>query len=280
MQFKDKFVDLSSPKVMGILNVTPDSFSDGGSYNQLDLALKQVQCMVDEGASFIDIGGESTRPGAVAVSEQQELDRVIPVIEAIVQRFDTVISVDTSKALVMQQAVCAGAGLINDVCALREDGALSVAAAAQVPVCLMHMQGKPRSMQAAPDYQNVVSEVYQFLQERINSCVQAGISMQNIIIDPGFGFGKSLIHNYQLLANFGQFLSLNVTLLAGMSRKSMIGSLLDRSVDERLAGSIGAAMLAAQQGAQIIRVHDVQETVDALKVLSMMNAYKENYNER
>lgn len=280
MQFKDKFVDLSSPKVMGILNVTPDSFSDGGSYNQLDLALQQVQCMVDEGASFIDIGGESTRPGAVAVSEQQELDRVIPVIEAIVQRFDTVISVDTSKALVMQQAVCAGAGLINDVCALREDGALSVAAAAQVPVCLMHMQGKPRSMQAAPDYQNVVSEVYQFLQERINSCVQAGISMQNIIIDPGFGFGKSLIHNYQLLANFGQFLSLNVTLLAGMSRKSMIGSLLDRSVDERLAGSIGAAMLAAQQGAQIIRVHDVQETVDALKVLSMMNAYKENYNER
>ncbi|KXI30599.1 dihydropteroate synthase [Paraglaciecola hydrolytica] len=276
MQFKDKFVDLSEPKVMGILNVTPDSFSDGGAYRQLDAALVQVQRMVDGGASFIDIGGESTRPGAQAVSTQQELDRVIPVIDAIKQRFDVVISVDTSKALVMQEAVIAGAGLINDVCALQEDGALSAASAAQVPVCLMHMQGKPRTMQTAPEYQDVVAEVYQFLLQRIAVCIQAGIKQQNIIIDPGFGFGKSLIHNYQLLASLERFLALDVVILAGMSRKSMIGLLLNRSVDERLAGSISAAMLAAQQGAKIIRVHDVQETVDALKVLTMMNAYKDN----
>ena len=280
MQFKDKFVDLSSPKVMGILNVTPDSFSDGGSYSQLDVALQQVASMLEDGASFIDVGGESTRPGAIDVSEQQELDRVIPVIEAITQRFDTVVSIDTSKALVMQEAVAAGASLINDVCALQADGALSAAVAAQVPVCLMHMQGKPRSMQIAPEYQNVVTDVYQFLLERINCCVEAGISAERIIIDPGFGFGKSLAHNYQLLANLQQFLALNVVMLAGMSRKSMIGLLLNRSVEQRLAGSVGAAMLAAQQGAKIIRVHDVQETVDALKVLTMMNAYKEDNNER
>jgi len=280
MQFKDKFVDLSSPKVMGILNITPDSFSDGGSYNQLDVALQQVASMLEQGASFIDVGGESTRPGADDVSAQQELDRVIPVIEAITQRFDTVVSVDTSKALVMREAVAVGASFINDVCALQEDGALSSAVAAQVPVCLMHMQGKPRSMQTAPNYQNVVTDVYQFLLERINCCVEAGISNERIIIDPGFGFGKSLAHNYQLLANLQQFLTLNVVMLAGMSRKSMIGLLLNRSVEQRLAGSVGAAMLAAQQGAKIIRVHDVQETVDALKVLNMMNAYKEDNNER
>lgn len=280
MQFKDKFVDLSSPKVMGILNVTPDSFSDGGSYHQLDVALQQVESMLNDGASFIDVGGESTRPGAIEVSEQQELDRVIPVIDAIAQRFDTVVSIDTSKALVMKEAVAAGASLINDVCALKEDGALAAAVAAQVPVCLMHMQGKPRSMQSAPDYQNVVTDVYQFLLERINCCVQAGINTKQIIIDPGFGFGKSLAHNYQLLANLQRFLDLNVVMLAGMSRKSMIGLLLNRSVEQRLAGSVGAAMLAAQQGAKIIRVHDVQETVDALKVLNMMNAYKEDNNER
>ncbi|WP_340676791.1 dihydropteroate synthase [Paraglaciecola sp.] len=280
MQFKDKFVDLSSSKVMGILNVTPDSFSDGGAYNQLDLALRQVQRMIDEGASFIDIGGESTRPGAQAVTEQQELDRVVPVIEAINNRFDTVISVDTSKAKVMQQAVAAGAGLINDIRALQEDGALLVATAAQVPVCLMHMQGQPSTMQTEPSYEDVVANVYQFLQQRISACIQAGIGQQNIIIDPGFGFGKSLVHNYQLLANLEQLLPLNVAILAGVSRKSMIGTLLNRSVDERLAGSVGAAMLAAQQGAKIIRVHDVQETVDALQVLNMMNAYKENRNER
>jgi dihydropteroate synthase len=280
MQFKDKFVDLSSPKVMGILNVTPDSFSDGGAYNQLESAMHQVQRMLEAGASFIDVGGESTRPGAQHVSEQQELDRVIPVIEAIVQRFDTVISVDSSKAKVMQQAVIAGARLINDVRALQEEGALLAAFNAQVPVCLMHMQGQPRTMQTAPDYEDVVAQVYQFLQQRISVCIQAGIEQKNIIIDPGFGFGKSLVHNYQLLANLEQFLPLNVAILAGMSRKSMIGTLLNRSVDERLAGSVGAAMLAAQQGAKIIRVHDVQETVDALKVLNMMNAYKENKNER
>ena len=280
MQFKDKFIDLSEPKVMGILNVTPDSFSDGGNYNQLDTALRQVERMIEEGASFIDIGGESTRPGAQAVSAEQELARVIPVIEAISSRFDTVISVDTNKAVVMHEAVSAGAGLLNDVCALQAEGALLAAASAGVPVCLMHMQGEPRTMQQAPQYENVLTEVYAFLKQRVTQCIQAGIKQHNIIIDPGFGFGKTLAHNYQLLANLKQFLSLDVALLVGMSRKTMIGALLDRNIEERLAGSIGAAMLAAQQGAHIIRVHDVKETVDALKVLKMMNAYKDDNSER
>lgn len=280
MQFKDKFIDLSSPKVMGILNVTPDSFSDGGIFVQTEQALSQVQQMVEAGASFIDVGGESTRPGAKAVSEQQELDRVIPIIEAIHQRFDCVISIDTSKARVMSEAVAAGASFINDVRALQEEGALIAAAKAQVPVCLMHMQGQPRTMQAAPEYHDVVSDVIEFLKKRIDSCFKSGIEQHNIIVDPGFGFGKNLAHNYQLLANLDTLKQLNTGILIGLSRKSMIGNVVNRAVNERLAGSISAALLAVQQGAQIIRVHDVKETVDAIKILLMMNTYKENRDER
>lgn len=279
MQFRDKFVDLSIPKVMGILNVTPDSFSDGGAFNHLDDALVQVEKMLCEGASFIDIGGESTRPGAKAVPVQEELDRVIPIIEHIVRRFDVVVSIDTSKALVITESVKAGAGLINDVCALNEPGSLAAADAANVPICLMHMKGEPRSMQQNPVYMDVVSEVYDFLNNRISECINGGIKRHNIIVDPGFGFGKSVAHNYQILANLQRFLDLNVPVLAGLSRKSMFGVLLDRSVNERLAGSLAGAMLAAQQGAQIIRVHDVKETVDVIKVLVTTNTYKEYINE-
>ena len=280
MQFKDKFLQLSEPQVMGILNVTPDSFSDGGAFNQFDSALRQVQRMLEDGAAFIDIGGESTRPGAQDVSVQQELDRVIPVIEAIKQRFDTIVSIDTSKAEVMTAAVNAGAGLINDVRALQENGALDAAAQLDVPVCLMHMQGQPRTMQHAPHYHDVVAEVMDFLQQRVDACLHAGIKKTHLMIDPGFGFGKNLQHNFQLLASLASFHQLHLPLLVGMSRKRMIGELLHREVDQRLAGSITAATLAAQQGAQIIRVHDVRETVDALQVLRMMNAYKEDKNER
>ena len=276
MQFKDKFLDLSTPKVMGILNVTPDSFSDGGAFNVLNNGLAQTELMLKEGADIIDIGGESTRPGAKDVSTQQELDRVIPMIEFIQQRFDTIISIDTSKAQVMTEAVKAGASLINDVRALQEEGALNAALKAQVPVCLMHMQGQPREMQHNPSYDDVMQDVLGFLQQRIASCVDAGISQQQIIIDPGFGFGKLLEHNYQLLANLEQFHSLQVPVLAGMSRKSMIGNLLQRDMDQRLAGNVAVATVAANKGAQIIRVHDVKETVDAIKIILKLNECRNN----
>jgi dihydropteroate synthase len=280
MQFKDKFLDLSSPKVMGILNVTPDSFSDGGAFGNLEKGLTQTDLMLSEGADIIDIGGESTRPGAKEVTEQQELDRVIPVIESINQRFDTIISIDTSKAKVMTEAVNAGASLINDVRALRENGALEAAFEANVPVCLMHMQGQPRVMQQNPSYDDVVENVMVFLQERITVCLEIGIAQEQIVVDPGFGFGKSLEHNYQLLANLEAFHKLNVPVLAGMSRKSMIGNLLEREVEQRLAGNIAVATVAAQKGAQIIRVHDVKETVDAVKIVNILNAYRNYNNER
>ncbi|MFB1035238.1 MAG: dihydropteroate synthase, partial [Sinobacterium sp.] len=220
MQFKGKFLDLSSPRVMGILNVTPDSFSDGGAFNILENSLAQAGLMLSEGADIIDIGGESTRPGARDVSVQQELDRVIPVIELICQRFDTIVSIDTSKAQVMTEAVNAGASLINDVRALQEKGALDAAVVAKVPVCLMHMQGQPRVMQQNPRYDDVVKDVMMFLQDRISVCRVTGIAQEQIIVDPGFGFGKSLEHNYQMLANLEEFQTLNVPVLAGMSRKS------------------------------------------------------------
>jgi dihydropteroate synthase len=280
MQFRNKFLDLSTPKVMGILNVTPDSFSDGGVFNLLDNGLAQASLMLDEGADIIDIGGESTRPGAQEVSVQQELDRVIPVIESIYQRFDTIISIDTSKSQVMTAAVNAGASLINDVRALQADDALSAAVKAGVPVCLMHMQGQPRVMQQNPSYDDVVKDVMAFLRERICVCIEAGIPQEQIIVDPGFGFGKSLEHNFQMLANIEEFQQLNVPVLAGMSRKSMIGNLLQREIGDRLAGNVAVATVAAQMGAQIIRVHDVKETVDAVKVINMINAYRNNRNER
>jgi dihydropteroate synthase len=276
MQFRNKFLDLSTTKVMGILNVTPDSFSDGGAFDMLENGLVQAALMLFEGAEIIDIGGESTRPGAQAVSVQQELDRVIPVIESISQRFDTIISIDTSKAQVMTEAVNAGASMINDVRALRENGALDAAVAAKVPVCLMHMQGQPGMMQQAPCYDDVIKDVMLFLQQRISVCCEAGLAESQIIVDPGFGFGKSLEHNYQILARLEKFHQLKVPVLAGMSRKSMIGNLLQRKIDERLAGNIAAATVAAQKGAQIIRVHDVKETVDAVKMAEIVNAYRDN----
>ena len=254
------------PAVMGILNVTPDSFSDGGRFSQLDSALRQAESMVEQGAAIIDVGGESTRPGAQGVSGQEELDRVIPVIEAVRSATDVPISIDTSKALVMCEAVAAGAGLINDVRALRENGALAAAAELRVPVCLMHMLGEPRTMQQDPDYTDVVAEVAAFLEERVSACVAAGIAEDLIVVDPGIGFGKSPEHNVELLANLRQLRVRNLPLLAGVSRKSTLGVLTGREVDERMPASVAAAVIAVINGADIVRVHDVRETVDALRV--------------
>ncbi|WP_425429878.1 dihydropteroate synthase [Cognaticolwellia beringensis] len=260
-------LDLSTPQVMGILNVTPDSFSDGGKFADLENALEQVQRMISDGATIIDIGGESTRPGAVEVSEADELARVIPVLKAIKQRFNILVSIDTSKASVMSAAIDAGADIINDVRALQNDECLTAVANSNIPVCLMHMQGLPRTMQSSPSYDNVIEDILVFFQQRIDACVSAGIARERIILDPGFGFGKTLEQNFHLLANLSTFGQLDLPILAGLSRKSMIGNLLNRDVELRLAGSLSTAMLAAQQGANIIRVHDVQETVDVLKVL-------------
>lgn len=260
-------LDLRYPRVMGILNVTPDSFSDGGQYNTLSAALQHASAMVNAGASIIDVGGESTRPGAAAVSVQQELDRVIPVIKALVQRFEVWISVDTSQPEVMREAAKAGVHLINDIRALTQDGALQAVAQSGLPVCLMHMQGQPGTMQQTPHYQDVVAEVKQFLSERIACCQASGIEKQRIVIDPGFGFGKNLCHNYQLLARLDEFHQLGVPLLAGMSRKSMVGQLLNVAPEERLAGSLACAVVAVMKGAQIIRVHEVKPTVDAVRVV-------------
>ncbi len=253
---------------MGILNVTPDSFSDGGRYDHIDSALSQAERMLAEGAAIIDVGGESTRPGAEAVPVQMELDRVIPVIERLHAECPLPISIDTSKPEVMRAAVAAGAGLINDVYALRQPGALEAAAQLQVPVCLMHMQGEPRVMQSDPHYHDVLTEVFSFFEQRIDDCVQAGLARQRLLLDPGFGFGKTLHHNLELLAGLARFKALHLPLLVGMSRKSMIGALLDDApVDQRLFGSLAAAVLAAERGAHILRVHDVEATVDSLKVV-------------
>ena len=274
MQFGKYFIDLSQPQVMGILNVTPDSFSDGGKHTNVSQALDHALRMIEEGATFIDIGGESTRPGAPDVSLQEELDRTIPVIEAVAKNTACVISIDTSKADVMREAVNAGAGLINDVRALQEPGALQVAAEAQVPVCLMHMQGQPRTMQQSPEYDDVVNDVGQFLLARTKVCEEAGIAKDKILFDPGYGFGKSLEHNYTLVKHLPSLMKLGYPVLVGMSRKSMIGNLLNRKVDERLAGSISLATIVAQMGAQIIRVHDVKETADAVNIVKMLNSVK------
>ncbi|QFU04380.1 Dihydropteroate synthase [Pseudoalteromonas sp. THAF3] len=269
---RDRYLDLSTPQVMGILNVTPDSFSDGGQHNTLDNAVNRALSMLEQGATIIDVGGESTRPGADDVAEQEELQRVVPVINAIRERSDCVISIDTSKAGVMTAAVQAGADIINDVRALQEPGALSAAASAQVPVCIMHMRGQPRSMQNAPDYHDVTKEVGTFLQERARQCIEAGISKTNIIIDPGFGFGKSLQHNYQLLSELEQLQRLGYPVLTGLSRKSMFGKLLNRDADQRLSASLAGALICMQKGARIVRVHDVQETTDIVKVFQATQA--------
>jgi dihydropteroate synthase len=257
---------------MGILNVTPDSFSDGGKFSRIDVALKQTEKMIEDGATIIDIGGESTRPGAKEVSEQDELARVIPVLTAITERFNTIVSIDTSKANVMSEAINHGAGIINDVRALQNEGCLrAVAQSADIAICLMHMQGLPRSMQNKPHYNDLISDITTFFQQRITACEDVGIASSRLILDPGFGFGKSLEQNYSLLAQMNKFQSLNLPILAGLSRKSMIGTLLNREVNQRLAGSLATVILAAQQGAKIIRVHDVKETVDVLKVLHATN---------
>lgn len=267
-------LDLSSPCIMGILNLTPDSFSDGGQFVGKDLGLHHAVQMVKDGAILIDVGGESTRPGADAVSEQQELDRVIPVIESLRRELDCWISIDTSKAVVMHEAVKAGADLINDIRALREPNALQVAAESGAAICLMHMQGQPRTMQQAPDYDDVTAEVMTFLQQRLQVCDQAGIARGRICLDPGYGFGKQLEHNYELLGKVGQLHQLGLPLLAGMSRKSMLGQLLDREVDQRLAGSLAAHLFALSQGVQILRVHDVKEMADAMKVWQQARHYQ------
>ena len=265
----DRLVDLSAPLVMGIVNVTPDSFSDGGQHATTARAIDHALQLVAEGAAMVDIGGESTRPGAQAVSEAEELARVVPVIEGIRATSDVIISVDTSKPAVMAAAVAAGAQLINDVWALRQPGALAVAAASGAAVCLMHMQGEPRTMQQAPEYDDVVTQVATFLQQRVEACAAAGIGRNRIVLDPGFGFGKNLSHNFRLLARLNE-LAGELPLLAGMSRKSMIGAVTGRDLQGRLAGSVAAAVLAAVQGARIIRVHDVAATVDALAVTMAM----------
>lgn len=268
MQLISKGLSLSldRPHVMGILNVTPDSFSDGGNFNQLERAMTHARQMVADGATLIDIGGESTRPGAPDVSEQEELDRVIPIVERLVRECNVMISLDTSKAAVMREGCKAGAHLINDVRALQEPGALLAAAEADVLVCLMHMQGQPRTMQVEPHYDDLLEEVKAFFDERIAVCEAAGIGREKLLLDPGYGFGKTLAHNYQLLAEQRGLLEYGLPLLVGMSRKSMIGNLLARPVDERLAGSLACALIGMQQGARIIRVHDVRETMDALRV--------------
>lgn len=257
-----------SPSVMGILNVTPDSFSDGGQFVDIDTARRQAERMAKDGAVIIDIGGESTRPGADSVSESQELDRVIPVIEAMRDTTALPISIDTSKPGVMREAVSSGAAIINDILALQEPGAIETAVELGIPVCLMHMQGRPRTMQGSPHYDDVALEVCAFLGDRVSSCVAAGIARENIIVDPGFGFGKTHAHNVELLANLRQLQDLELPVLVGLSRKSTLGELTGRDVFDRLPGSISAAVVAVMKGAQIVRAHDVRETVDALKVVS------------
>ncbi len=271
MQFASQWLDLSEPHVMGVVNVTPDSFSDGGSLFPsqslcLDAAMSRARDMVAEGASFLDIGGESTRPGAEPVSAQQELDRVIPVIEAIKASLDVVVSIDTSTPQVMLEAAAAGAGLINDVRALGRAGALSAAASTALPVCLMHMQGDPKTMQDNPVYESVVHDIGDYFKQRVSECEHAGIAAQKILLDPGFGFGKSLAHNLQLLNQLQSLANQGLPLLVGMSRKSMIGNVLNRPVDERLHGGLAVAIMAYERGAHIIRVHDVGPTVDALRM--------------
>ncbi len=262
-------LDLSQPQIMGILNVTEDSFSDGGLYLDGDKAKNKAQAMIDEGATIIDIGGESTRPGAEPVSLEGELQRVIPIIE-FVSSLDVPVSIDTNKADVMRAAVKAGASMINDVCALQNQGALAAAAALNVPVCLMHMQGSPQTMQQEPQYNDVVNDIILFFKERIEACKSVGIDPDQIIIDPGFGFGKTLAHNFSILNRQKELQVLGMPILAGMSRKSMIGAIIDKPAEQRVSASVALAILAWQNGAQFIRVHDVAETKDALSMVTAL----------
>jgi dihydropteroate synthase len=269
----DRILDLSLPQIMGVLNATPDSFSDGGQFSNRGAAINQAAKMLADGASIIDVGGESTRPGAKPVGLQQEMDRVIPIIERLSTSLDVCISVDTSSPEVMLAAKKAGAHMLNDVRALTRKGALQAAFATELPVCLMHMQGEPATMQSDPQYSQVVNDVYGYLANRIDDCCNFGIPKSKLLVDPGFGFGKSVAHNYQLLRQLERLLDLGVPVLAGLSRKSMIGAVLadrqgvDRDVGDRVFGSVSGAVIAAMNGARIIRVHDVKETADAMRVL-------------
>lgn len=269
-------LDMNHPHVMGILNVTPDSFSDGGKHNALIDALKHANAMINAGATIIDVGGESTRPGAAEVSLDEELSRVIPVVEALAQRFEVWISVDTSQGEVMKESARVGAHIINDVRSLQMPGALQAAAETGLPVCLMHMQGEPRTMQQTVHYDDVFADVNRFFIENIARCEAAGITKDKLLLDPGFGFGKNLTHNYQLLARLSELHCYDLPLLVGMSRKSMIGQLLNIGPEQRLSGSLACAVIAAMQGAHIIRVHDVKETVDAIRVVEATLSAKEN----
>lgn len=265
LQANNKILSLSQPQIMGILNVTPDSFSDSGRFFQKDNALFQVEKMLNEGATIIDIGGESTRAMAEEVTLEQELARVVPIVEAVRMRFDCWISVDTSKAEVMAESAKVGMDLINDIRALTEPNALQTAVQLGLPTCIMHMQGQPRTMQQNPHYDDVVQEVLNFLKNRTALCLTAGMKKENIIWDLGFGFGKTVQHNYQLLQQLAQFTQ-DYPVLAGMSRKSMIGAVLDKPVNERVTGSVAAALIAVNNGAKIVRVHDVAPTAEALKI--------------
>ena len=265
-------LDLTRPRVMGILNVTPDSFSDGGVFMRRDRALDRARQMVQEGADIIDVGGESTRPGAAPVGEQEELDRVIPIVSAIAGELPVPVSIDTSKPQVMREAAAAGAAMINDVMALQLPDALATAADLGLPTCLMHMQGRPRTMQHAPHYGDLVRELTDFFSARIRACEDAGLGRDRLLLDPGFGFGKTLAHNLSLLKHLSRFAAIGLPLLVGISRKSMIGALLDdRPTEGRLYGSLAAAVIAVRQGARIIRVHDVGPTVDALRIVTAVN---------
>ncbi|WP_462321335.1 dihydropteroate synthase [Halochromatium sp.] len=264
----DRLLDMTGPQVMGILNVTPDSFSDGGDFVSVDAALERAERMVKEGATIIDVGGESTRPGAEPVPETVEIERVVPVIEALALRGEVPISIDTSKPAVMRAAAGAGAGLINDVFALRAPDALRTAAATGLPICLMHMQGQPRTMQQRPKYADVVADVMDFLRGRISACEQAGIARDRLLVDPGFGFGKTLTHNLTLLARLDELAELGLPLLVGLSRKSMLGAITGRGTRDRTSAGLAAAMLALARGAAIIRTHDVSPTYDAVRVFT------------
>lgn len=261
-------LDLSRPQVMGILNVTPDSFSDGGCYSRLDAALRHAEAMVRAGATLIDIGGESTRPGAPPVSEVEELERVCPTVEAVARELDVTISVDTSTAAVMRESARLGAGLINDVRSLQRPGALQAAADSGLAVCLMHMRGEPTTMQDDPQYPDICAEVHDFLAQRMAACDAAGIARERIVLDPGFGFAKTLEHNLRLFRQLERLHAFGLPLLVGVSRKSMIGKVLDKPVGERLSGSLALAALAVAKGAQILRVHDVAETVDVVRMIA------------
>jgi dihydropteroate synthase len=262
--------DLSRPLVMGIVNATPDSFSDGGLHLSRDAAIVHAHQLIAEGADIIDIGGESTRPGAAPVSTQQELDRVLPIIEGLCG-IAVPISIDTFKPEVMRAAIALGCSMVNDVNALQNEAAMRAVAQSNVAVCLMHKQGDPQTMQAQPQYKSVLAEVSQFLHERIAAAEAAGIDFKRLIIDPGFGFGKSVTHNFSLLANLSELAELGVPVLAGLSRKSMLGAVTGQEVDQRLSASVAAALIAVQRGASIVRVHDVRATVDALKIWHAVN---------